>query len=85
MTCCLSGKQYTIEFLRFCKKATLQFCAVKPVMAALTLILLLMGNAPALVELFYSHTMSNLGMYEDGNWSLDQGYICESQSTTASA
>uniref|UniRef100_A0A915E1P7 Transmembrane protein 184B n=1 Tax=Ditylenchus dipsaci TaxID=166011 RepID=A0A915E1P7_9BILA len=25
-TCCLAGKQYTIEFLRFCKKATLQFC-----------------------------------------------------------
>jgi len=57
MTCCLAGKQYTIEFLRFCKKATLQFCAVKPVMASMTLILLAMG------------------MYEDGNWSLNQGYI----------
>jgi hypothetical protein len=44
LTCCLAGKQYTIEFLRFCKKATLQFCAVKPIMAALTLILMIMGK-----------------------------------------
>ncbi|KAJ1362812.1 hypothetical protein KIN20_022497, partial [Parelaphostrongylus tenuis] len=28
-TCCLAGKQYTIEFLRFCKQATLQFCFIK--------------------------------------------------------
>ncbi|KJH43855.1 hypothetical protein DICVIV_10117 [Dictyocaulus viviparus] len=38
-TCCLAGKQYTIEFLRFCKQATLQFCFIKPVMAVITLIL----------------------------------------------
>ncbi|KAK3091175.1 hypothetical protein FSP39_017723 [Pinctada imbricata] len=38
-TCCLSGRQYTIGFLRFCKQATLQFCIVKPVMALITLIL----------------------------------------------
>lgn len=38
-TCCLSGRQYTITFLRFCKQATLQFCIVKPLMAILTLIL----------------------------------------------
>ncbi|KAI1725433.1 organic solute transporter ostalpha domain-containing protein [Ditylenchus destructor] len=57
LTCCLQGKQYTIEFLRFCKKATLQFCLIKPVMAALTLLLMIMNK------------------YEDGNWSLDQGYI----------
>jgi len=56
-TCCLAGKQYTIEFLRFCKKATLQFCLIKPTMAAITLILTMMGK------------------YEDGNWSLEQGYI----------
>jgi hypothetical protein len=43
-TCCLAGKQYTIEFLRFCKKATLQFCLIKPIMAALTLILMIMGK-----------------------------------------
>lgn len=38
-TCCLSNKSYTIEFLRFCKQATLQFCAVKPLMSILTLFL----------------------------------------------
>lgn len=38
-TCCLSGRQYTIGFLRFCKQATLQFCVVKPVMAVITLVL----------------------------------------------
>uniref|UniRef100_A0A915HP18 Transmembrane protein 184A n=1 Tax=Romanomermis culicivorax TaxID=13658 RepID=A0A915HP18_ROMCU len=42
-TCCLARKQYTIEFLRFCKKATLQFCLVKPLMALLTLVLMPMG------------------------------------------
>jgi len=39
-TCCLKGKQYTIEFLRFCKQATLQFCVVKTAMALVTLILM---------------------------------------------
>jgi hypothetical protein len=43
-TCCLAGKQYTIEFLRFCKQATLQFCLIKPVMAVLTLILMIAGK-----------------------------------------
>ncbi|MFH4984147.1 hypothetical protein AB6A40_010856 [Gnathostoma spinigerum] len=57
LTCCLAGKQYTIEFLRFCKQATLQFCIIKPIMAALTVILMI----------------SNL--YEDGNWSVTQGYL----------
>uniref|UniRef100_A0A0K0D628 Transmembrane protein 184B n=1 Tax=Angiostrongylus cantonensis TaxID=6313 RepID=A0A0K0D628_ANGCA len=43
-TCCLAGKQYTIEFLRFCKQATLQFCFIKPVMAVITLFLTGMGK-----------------------------------------
>uniref|UniRef100_A0A915BDZ5 Transmembrane protein 184B n=1 Tax=Parascaris univalens TaxID=6257 RepID=A0A915BDZ5_PARUN len=43
-TCCLTGKQYTIEFLRFCKQATLQFCIIKPIMAALTVILMIVGK-----------------------------------------
>ncbi|KAK2714035.1 transmembrane protein 184B-like isoform X2 [Artemia franciscana] len=38
-TCCLVGRTYSIEFLRFCKQATLQFCAVKPVMAFVIIIL----------------------------------------------
>ncbi|XP_054707940.1 transmembrane protein 184B-like [Uloborus diversus] len=38
-TCCLGGKTYTIGVLRFCKQATLQFCAVKPLMSVITLIL----------------------------------------------
>lgn len=43
-TCCLSNRSYTIEFLRFCKKATLQFCAVKPLMSILTLLLQATGH-----------------------------------------
>uniref|UniRef100_A0A7I4NLK7 Bm3961 n=1 Tax=Brugia malayi TaxID=6279 RepID=A0A7I4NLK7_BRUMA len=43
-TCCLAGKQYTIEFLRFCKQATLQFCIIKPLMATLTVILMILGK-----------------------------------------
>ncbi|XP_014257448.1 transmembrane protein 184B isoform X2 [Cimex lectularius] len=42
-TCCLSGKTYTIGFLRFCKQATLQFCFVKPVMALVIIQLQSMG------------------------------------------
>lgn len=42
-TCCLQGTQYTIEFLRFCKQATLQFCFIKPIMAILTLFLTSIG------------------------------------------
>ncbi|KAF5305638.1 hypothetical protein FQR65_LT07719 [Abscondita terminalis] len=38
-TCCLSGKTYTIGFLRFCKQATLQFCFVKPLMAFIIIFL----------------------------------------------
>ncbi|VDK41701.1 unnamed protein product [Anisakis simplex] len=44
LTCCLAGKQYTIEFLRFCKQATLQFCIIKPIMATLTVILMMLGK-----------------------------------------
>lgn len=56
-TCCLSGRQYSIEFLRFCKQATLQFCAVKPCMAFVTIIL------------------EPLGLYSDGDWSAQKGYL----------
>ncbi|MCL4124388.1 UNVERIFIED_CONTAM: hypothetical protein GTU68_063202, partial [Idotea baltica] len=43
-TCCLAGKTYTIEFLRFCKQVTLQFCLVRPLMAILTIILHAQGK-----------------------------------------
>ncbi|XP_075689807.1 transmembrane protein 184B isoform X2 [Rhinoderma darwinii] len=43
-TCCLWGKTYSIGFLRFCKQATLQFCVVKPLMAAITVILQAFGK-----------------------------------------
>lgn len=43
-TCCLSNKSYTIEFLRFCKQATLQFCAVKPLMSIMVLFLQATGR-----------------------------------------
>ncbi|UYV81954.1 TMEM184B [Cordylochernes scorpioides] len=43
-TCCLTGKTYTIGFLRFCKQATLQFCAVKPLMSIIILILQPLGR-----------------------------------------
>lgn len=38
-SCFFKGRTYTIGFLRFCKQATLQFCIIKPLMSALTLIL----------------------------------------------
>ncbi|KAG7262274.1 hypothetical protein CRUP_024972 [Coryphaenoides rupestris] len=38
-TCCLVGMSYSIGFLRFCKQATLQFCVIKPIMAAITIVL----------------------------------------------
>nr|CAG4648644.1 EOG090X05RX [Polyphemus pediculus] len=56
-TCCLAGRTYTIEFLRFCKQATLQFCAVKPIMAFVTIIL------------------QSQGLYSDGDWSAQSGYL----------
>jgi len=37
LTCCLARKSYNINFLRFCKQATLQFCIVKPVMSFITI------------------------------------------------
>lgn len=37
-TCCVPGGSYTVGFLRFCKRATLQFCIVKVSMTILTLI-----------------------------------------------
>lgn len=43
-TCCLKSKSYTIEFLRFCKQATLQFCLVKPLMSIMTLYLMATGR-----------------------------------------
>lgn len=43
-TCCLTNKSYTIEFLRFCKQATLQFCAVKPIMSIMVLYLQATGK-----------------------------------------
>ncbi|XP_040031919.1 transmembrane protein 184ba isoform X1 [Gasterosteus aculeatus] len=43
-TCCLRGKAYSIGLLRFCKQATLQFCVVKPLMAAVTVILQAYGK-----------------------------------------
>ncbi|KAM9784919.1 transmembrane protein 184A [Syngnathus acus] len=43
-TCCLGGMSYSIGFLRFCKQATLQFCIVKPIMAAITIILQAYGK-----------------------------------------
>ena len=36
-TCCMKPFPYGLQFLRFCKQGTLQFCAVKPVMAVVTL------------------------------------------------
>ncbi|XP_037669992.1 transmembrane protein 184A isoform X9 [Choloepus didactylus] len=43
-TCCLRGLSYSIGFLRFCKRATLQFCVVKPAMALTTIILQAFGK-----------------------------------------
>lgn len=43
-TCFFRGRTYTIEFLRFCKQATLQFCIIKPFMSVLTLMLQATGK-----------------------------------------
>ncbi|XP_026817725.1 transmembrane protein 184B isoform X1 [Rhopalosiphum maidis] len=43
-TCCLTGRTYTIGFLRFCKQATLQFCLVKPAMAFVIIFLQYVGH-----------------------------------------
>lgn len=43
-TCFFKGRTYTIGFLRFCKQATLQFCIIKPLMSALTLVLQASGK-----------------------------------------
>ncbi|CAH8540309.1 unnamed protein product [Schistosoma turkestanicum] len=42
-TCCIYGQTYTIEFLRFCKQATLQFCVIKPLTSIVTIILQAIG------------------------------------------
>lgn len=42
-TCCLPEFMYNNHFLRFCKQATLQFCVVKPLMAAFTIVLVING------------------------------------------
>ncbi|XP_003745754.2 transmembrane protein 184B [Galendromus occidentalis] len=39
-TCCLGGRPYTIGFLRFCKQATLQFCAIKILMSVIVLFII---------------------------------------------
>lgn len=38
-TCCLPRFEYGVKFLRFCKRATLQFCATKFIVATITIIL----------------------------------------------
>ncbi|KAJ2943699.1 hypothetical protein O0L34_g16810 [Tuta absoluta] len=43
-TCCMSGANYTIGFLRFCKQATLQFCLVKPLCAFIIIFLQSSGH-----------------------------------------
>ena len=42
-TCCVRRFEYDVAFLRFCKRATLQFCAVKPIVALVTIILVANG------------------------------------------
>jgi len=39
LSCCLPSHSYSIATLRFCKRATLQFCILKPPLAIITLIL----------------------------------------------
>eukprot|EP00049_Salpingoeca_infusionum_P004481 m.79943 g.79943 ORF g.79943 m.79943 type:complete len:379 (-) comp12585_c0_seq1:374-1510(-) len=38
-TCCCKPFPYTVRFLRFCKRATLQFCAIKPLLSLVTIVL----------------------------------------------
>uniref|UniRef100_A0A1I8IYK3 Transmembrane protein 184B n=1 Tax=Macrostomum lignano TaxID=282301 RepID=A0A1I8IYK3_9PLAT len=53
-TCCFAGQSYTIEFLRFCKKTTLQFCIIKPVMAFVTIVLQAPNSGYLYVTLIYN-------------------------------
>ena len=39
LTCCLKGRNFSINTLRFCKQATLQFCYVKIIHTVVTLVL----------------------------------------------
>ena len=42
-TCCVSNISYNIKFIRFCKRGTLQFCVIKPLMSMLIIIINLLG------------------------------------------
>ncbi|KAG8172151.1 hypothetical protein JTE90_012129 [Oedothorax gibbosus] len=77
-TCCLGGKTYTIGILRFCKQATLQFCAVKPLMSVITLILQPFGkysdgdfevdsDTPTTHKIFSKGTIQQSSLYGQKN------------------
>lgn len=72
-TCCLNGSPFTIATLRFCKKATLQFCGVRPVMSILEVILYECGvyslekhyslhSAPLFITIIYNISIT-LALY----------------------
>jgi len=72
-TCCLSGTPFTIATLRFCKKATLQFCGVRPITSILEVILYECGfytleksfslhSAPLFITIIYNISIT-LALY----------------------
>lgn len=72
-TCCLTGMPFTIATLRFCKKATLQFCIVRPITSILEVILYEAGvyqlesafslhSAPLFITIIYNVSIT-LALY----------------------
>lgn len=80
-TCCLKGSPFSLATLRFCKRMTLQFCAVRPIVSILEVIMFENGvydreaefslhSAPLFVTLTYNISIS-LALY-----GLALFYIC---------
>jgi len=72
-TCCLTGMPFTIATLRFCKKATLQFCIVRPITSILEVVLYEAGvyqlesafslhSAPLFITIIYNVSIT-LALY----------------------
>jgi hypothetical protein len=72
-TCCLSGIPFSIKVLRFCKRATLQFCFVRPLVSIMEVIMFEAGyyeqelafslhSSPLFVTITYNLSIS-LALY----------------------
>jgi len=80
-TCCLTGMPFSLQILRFCKRVTLQFCLVRPLVSIMELVMFKVGlydheeafslhSAPLFVTFAYNISIS-LALY-----GLALFYIC---------